>query len=139
MKKKANRPQVYLAHPISAKTLGSAHWKDEFMETYSYMDFGFKIHDPAKYGLVDGKDDLKIVQKNKLAISQSIAVIAFVEVPSAGTSMEMMFARMLHIPVFAYSRCKVSAWVSMHSTVYSTNSEIIKEVQKLAVQSVRKV
>lgn len=136
---KKNKPQVYIAHPIMSRTLGSNHWKDEFLEAYGFKTWDFVLFDPSKDGLVDGRDNKRIVQANKHAISQSMAVVAYVETASAGVSMEIYFAHLIGVPVFSYSRVNIPAWVAEHSKPYATNSEILYELGRMAKYHARKV
>lgn len=59
----------------------------------------------------------EIVEGDKADILASDAVIALVETPSAGTSMEIYFAWQQQIPVIAITPGRVSPWIRYHSSV----------------------
>jgi len=108
----------------------SIEWKKEFIKKYKESGLPFHLIDPSRGGFVDGRHDDIIVQNNKKDIANSIALVAYTRTPSAGTSMEIMFAYMLHIPVYTFCpSTKISAWVLMHS--YATTATVEGLIQYL--------
>lgn len=131
-KKSVKTASIYLAHPIASANLHSASWKDDFIDAFDSAGLDLLLVDPSRNGFVDGKHDELIVAKNKNQIAQARAVVAYASTPSAGTSMEILYAFMLHIPVFTYCNSRIPAWVMMHSTkVHGDIGNIIKELKRL--------
>lgn len=65
----------------------------------------------------------EIVEGDKADIDSVSAMVALVETPSAGTSMEVLYAWERGIPVVAITSGRVSPWIRYHSTAVVTTLE----------------
>lgn len=121
---------VYLAGPIHGCTDDEVHcWRDAARDALP----GYEIHDPSRRdfrGVESGADRI-IVEGDKLEIASSSLVLAMVPAPSIGTSMEILWAWSLRIPVVTVSS-HASPWLRYHSTaIYPHLTEALHHIRSM--------
>lgn len=121
--------RIYLAGPINGKTDSECNdWRDQIRK----LAPEFEYLDPMARDY-RGKEDESvndIVEGDKADIRQCDFVIANARVPSAGTSMEILYAHLHQIPVFSIVGDRVSPWVRYHSeAVVKSEEEACKAVR----------
>jgi nucleoside 2-deoxyribosyltransferase len=108
------KPKVYLAGPIFQQSDDICKdWRSQF-KTCQMFDW----LDPMRRDY-RGREDAafaEIVEGDKDDIDGCQAVVAKVNPPSAGTSMEILWAWLNHTPVIAITEGRVSPWVRYHAT-----------------------
>lgn len=108
-----------MAHPISSSN--DASYKEvvhSIKSIISTTDCGkVVVYDPVSINVPDGSDDHLIVHHNKKMILSCDLVVAFVNTPSFGVGMEIMFAMANNIPVYSFrDNGFKNAWTEMHCT-----------------------
>lgn len=115
------KPKVYLAGPIFQQTDATCNdWRAKFKECKL-----FDWLDPMKRDFRGREDSAfaEIVEGDKEDIDQCSALVAKVNPPSAGTSMEILWAWLNRTPVIAITEGRVSPWVRYHATDICANEE----------------
>ncbi len=115
--------RVYLAGPINGKTdFECRAWR---LSVTTSLPEGWEAIDPMARDYRGREMEMgvaqQIVDADKADIRRCDAVIANVRTPSAGTSMEVMWAHLLGIPVFAIANERVSPWIAAHSFLVVSN------------------
>lgn len=107
--------KVYLAGPIHQRT--DAECKD-WRELAKSLRPDIEWLDPMRrdYRGIEAENVGAIVEQDKADILQSDAVLAVVDPPSAGTSMEIHWAWQLSKPVYVVAGGAVSPWIEYHAT-----------------------
>lgn len=121
--------RVYLAGAIR-------YAKDPFtwrLAVAKVLPDGWEAVDPTQIELfVENEDDYegakRIVSGDLRAIETCDAMIAFLNIPSWGTAMEMFYASQLKIPVIGWNPdgTSVGPWVRVHCTDIHIDFEGIK-------------
>lgn len=112
---------VYLAGPIFNQTdTECKDWREYFKS-----DQHFCWLDPMDRDYRGTEDDnvTDIVENDKADILIADCVVANVNTPSAGTSMEILHAWLHDIPVVSFTNGKVSPWIRYHSSVVVLNEQ----------------
>jgi nucleoside 2-deoxyribosyltransferase len=128
------KPVVYLAGPIFQQSDAQAtDWRNNLIEELG-SDFAFNNPMDRDYR---GKEDDSvddIVEGDKLDIMKSDVIVANVRTPSAGTSMEILYAFDRKMNVIALCGEKISPWVKYHATTcVHTEADVIAELRKVKV------
>lgn len=116
-----DRKRVYLAGPIFQQSDASCNdWRAKFKacEMFFWMDPMARDY--------RGKEDSayrEIVEGDKADVDACHAVVAKVNPPSAGTSMEILWAWLNETPVIAITDGRVSPWVRYHATDICASEE----------------
>jgi nucleoside 2-deoxyribosyltransferase len=105
--------KIYLAGSIEEK-----EYRKYVHDNYGHL---FEIYDPLR--MVD-QESSELVNEDKLLITKSDCLVAYVERPSFGTPMEIIFAYERSIPVYVITTKFVSSkWVKFHATKIFNNIE----------------
>lgn len=109
--------KIYLAGPIFQSSDEEAKdWREEIKKIAAG---GIEFLDPMSRDyrgrVFDSQLSKEIVEGDKEDIRKCDVVIANVSKPSAGTSMEILFAWQLGIPVITIAHGKLSPWILYHS------------------------
>ena len=118
---------MYLAGPIFQQSDAACNdWRAKFKscDIFDWLD-------PMARDF-RGREDTafaEIVDGDKADIDSCQAVIAKVNPPSAGTSMEILWAWLNHTPVIVVFEGRVSPWVRYHATDICLSEEVA--LQKL--------
>lgn len=127
----AEAPRVYLAGPIFQQTDATCNdWRSTFKAVA-----GFTWLDPMSRDYRGREDDCTndIVEGDKEDIDNCQALIAKVNSPSAGTSMEILWAWLNETPVISICEGRVSPWVRYHSThIAKSEAEALAFLRGLA-------
>lgn len=115
--------RIYLAGPIFGRSKSDVRsWREEAAARLTFL--GAEPLDPCRrdYTGIEHVDDnpAKIVAEDLAEIDGCSAIIAMVDAPSAGTSMEIFYAAHVRkIPVIAIvpDSIAVSPWISHHAEV----------------------
>ena len=115
--------RIYLAGPIFGRSKSDVRsWREEAAARLTFL--GAEPLDPCRrdYTGIEHVDDnpAKIVAEDLAEIDGCSAIIAMVDAPSAGTSMEIFYAAHVRkIPVIAMvpDSIAVSPWISHHAEV----------------------
>lgn len=115
--------RIYLAGPIFGRSKSDVRsWREEAAARLNFL--GAEPLDPCRrdYTGIEHVDDnpAKIVAEDLAEIDGCSAIIAMVDAPSAGTSMEIFYAAHVRkIPVIAIvpDSIAVSPWISHHAEV----------------------
>lgn len=126
---------VYLAGPIlGCDDIEALDWREEAkrelvgVETLDPMRRDFRGYESVRVA--------EIVESDKADIKASGAVLAMCSRPSAGTSMEILYAWRLGVPVVSVvpAGVPVSPWIAYHSVaVVETLREACRAVRRHAV------
>lgn len=124
--------RVYLAGPIFQQTDAVCNdWRSVFKAVP-----GFTWLDPMSRDYRGREDEChaEIVEGDKADVESCAAVVAKVNPPSAGTSMEILWAWLAEIePIIAICDGRVSPWVRYHSShVVRTEAEALALLRGLA-------
>lgn len=121
--------RVYLAGPINGRSDAECNdWREQAKtllaphETLDPMDRDYR-----------GKEDMnvgEIVEGDKYDINRCDALLAYCDVPSVGTSMEVLYAyeRLLRVVVVVPPCGRVSPWLRYHSEAVVESLERAAEV-----------
>ena len=115
------KPTVYLAGPIFQQSDAACNdWRARFKACEL-----FKCLDPMSRDYRGREESAfaEIVEGDKEDIDGCQAVVAKVNPPSAGTSMEILWAWLNHTPVIAITDGRVSPWVRYHATDICASEE----------------
>lgn len=124
--------KIYLAGPINGKTDAECNdWRDQIRK----LAPEFEYLDPMARDYRGKEDDSvkDIVEGDKADIRKCHYMIANTRAPSAGTSMEILFAYHLgdlgggHVRVVSIVGEKVSPWIRYHSDAVVTSEEAAVE------------
>ena len=115
--------RIYLAGPIFGRSKSDVRsWREEAAARLTFL--GAEPLDPCRrdYTGIEYVDDnpAKIVAEDLAEIDGCSAIIAMVDAPSAGTSMEIFYAAHVRkIPVIAITpdSIAVSPWISHHAEI----------------------
>jgi nucleoside 2-deoxyribosyltransferase len=108
---------IYLAGPIDECTTGECHeWREKIKAKFpenTYLDPMVRF----------GGSDTSIVEGDKADIRKSDLVLAYCWKKSFGTPMEIIYAHMIGIPVFAVvpKGVPVSPWIRYHVALVLDN------------------
>ena len=121
--------RVYLAGPIMGQSDAAMYdWRISVTRA-----LGGRVSNPADRDYRGREDETfrEIVEQDKADIAGCVAVLALVSPPSAGTSMEILFAYERGIPVVAWSEsARVSPWVRYHAAhVVRSRSDAVAAVR----------
>lgn len=120
--------RVYLAGPIFQQSDAVCNdWREKFMSCPDF-DWIDPMHRDFR-----GKEDQyfdQIVEGDKEDIDSCQALIAKVSQPSAGTSMEILWAWLNETPVITIAEGKVSPWIRYHSEAIVPTEEAALEKLK---------
>lgn len=108
--------RIYLAGPIFKCTDDQAvNWRDEARDLLA----GYELVDPMDrdYRGIETGNEEALVANDKADILGCDLVLAMAVTPSAGTSMEILFAWERRIPVITIAASPCSPWIFYHSTV----------------------
>lgn len=142
---------IYLSGPIRYKQDNGSQWREKIIEDYPEYNFinpldhfdpdadGLeKLKPSQEIGDIDTENfdpekyilDSEIVNSDKLEISRSDAVlVGLYDVIARGTSMEIMYAFMMDIPVYVWTidYQDASPWVTHHAEIVRPNREILMD------------
>ena len=121
--------RIYLAGPIFGRSKSDVRsWREEAAARLTFL--GAEPLDPCRrdYTGIEHVDDnpAKIVAEDLAEIDGCSAIIAMVDAPSAGTSMEIFYAAHVRkIPVIAMvpDSIAVSPWISHHAEVIKWSAD----------------
>lgn len=115
------KPNVYLAGPIFQQSDAACNdWRAKFKACSMFRWFDPMARDYR------GREDsayAEIVEGDKADIDKCKALIAKVTTPSAGTSMEILWAWLNETPVIVITNGRVSPWVRYHATDICASEE----------------
>lgn len=121
--------RIYLAGPIFGRSKSDVRsWREEAAARLTFL--GAEPLDPCRrdYTGIEHVDDnpAKIVAEDLAEIDGCSAIIAMVDAPSAGTSMEIFYAAHIRkIPVIAITpdSIAVSPWISHHAEIVKWSAD----------------
>lgn len=121
--------RIYLAGPIFGRSKSDVRsWREEAAARLTFL--GAEPLDPCRrdYTGIEHVDDnpAKIVAEDLAEIDGCSAIIAMVDAPSAGTSMEIFYAAHVRkIPVIAITpdSIAVSPWISHHAEIVKWSAD----------------
>ena len=109
--------RIYLCGPINGCNDEASQWRDQFKG----RDLVAEYVDPMErdYRGKERENYREIVELDKRDIRTCDAVLAMHDKPSVGSSMEILFAWTLGIPVVVINRScgPISPWLQYHATV----------------------
>lgn len=110
-KKEKRKISIYLSHPIWEKPEG------KIIEAY-FEKKGFRILNPFDY-----KSSMeKVIEKDLKLISEADLILAYLPVPNIGVSMEIMFAWMIHKPIFVIPK-NFHPWIVNMKAIFCATKE----------------
>jgi nucleoside 2-deoxyribosyltransferase len=122
--------KVYLAGPIFQQSDAACNdWRAKFKacELYEWLD-------PMRRDFRGREDECfaEIVEGDKEDVDSCAALVAKVSQPSAGTSMEILWAWLNHTPVITIAEGRVSPWVRYHSeAIVPTEEAALAKLQEI--------
>jgi len=133
--------KYYLAHPLDSRKR-IRKWELEMESKYDvelinpFYDVEreeIKNIDVGRKGRYEGLDDIELVQRDVGFIANSDGIIAIIDGNiSYGTIQEMVYAKILHKPVFSVitNGHHNHPWLKYHSKVICKNLKYIEEIIK---------
>lgn len=139
---------VYLSGPIRCVEDNGVQWRQELINDYPNIGFNNPLdnHSPEEEEILNDPIHLdensdkrqvlpsEYVTDDKMQINESDAVlVGLPEVISTGTKMEMMYAYMRGIPIFAWimDNQEYSGWTFHHAEFVSNDrDEVMNEVKE---------
>lgn len=120
--------KVYLAGPIFQQSDAACNdWRAKFKASHE-----FEWLDPMRRDFRGREDSAvaELVEGDKEDIDACQALVAKVTIPSAGTSMEILWAWLNETPVITIAEGKVSPWIRYHSVAIVPTEEAALEKLK---------
>jgi nucleoside 2-deoxyribosyltransferase len=129
--------KIYLCGPINGCSDDQAiTWRDWFKYGVRDREYGARLQpyltdvtyiDPMKrdYRGKESEDYREIVELDKRDIRQCDVVVVMYTTPSVGTSMEILYAQTLGVPVVVIDESgrPISPWLRYHSTAIVSSKE----------------
>jgi len=119
---------VYLAGAINSCTDAEAHgWRDALTESLNSRAPLTKVLNPMDrdYRGIESENVSSIVESDMLDVQRSDLIACVMQRPSVGTSMEILYAYQLEIPVLVFWDSKEipSPWLVYHATTFTDKDE----------------